>query len=283
MTTAFVFSGGGSLGAVEVGMLLALTEAGVGADLAVGASVGAINAAWFADHPDAAGAEGLASIWRGIRRSDVFPTRLATGLLGFLGRRDGLVPADGLRRLITRNMSSSRIEDTTIPVHVVAAEITSGLEVVLSAGDTVDVLAASAAIPGIFPPVEIDGRTLVDGGVLNNTPVSRAVKAGATEIYILPTGYACALARPPRGALDVALQAVTLMVHQRLSNDVVRYQDEVDLHVIPPLCPLDVSPIDFSRTEELIERGRESTLGWLASSGRSGPRQADVLRLHPHG
>ncbi|MBS1836921.1 MAG: patatin-like phospholipase family protein [Actinobacteria bacterium] len=282
MTTAFVFSGGGSLGAVEVGMMLALAEAGIAPDLVVGTSVGAINAAWVADHPDVAGAEQLASIWYGIRRSDVFPTRLLTGLLGFLGRRDSLLTAAGLRRLIEANMSTDRIEATRVPLHVVAADITTGLEVVMTSGPTVDVLTASAAIPGVFPPVEIGGRTLVDGGVLNNTPVSCAVGAGATEVYVLPTGYACALSQPPRAALDVAIHAVTLMIHQRLAADVDEYQQQVDLHVVPPLCPLEVSPVDFGQTRELVARARASTQRWLASDARSGAGQSSVLRLHSH-
>lgn len=282
MTTAFVFSGGGSLGAVEVGMLLALTDAGIAPDLVVGTSVGAINAGWVADHPDAEGAERLASIWRGIRRRDVFPARPITGFLGFVGRRDSLLSAAGLRRLIESNMGSNRIESTRVPLRVVAADITTGLEVVLASGPTVEVLCASAAIPGVFPPVAIGGRTLVDGGVLNNTPVSCAVTAGATDVYVLPTGYACALSCPPRAALDVAVHAVTLMIHQRLASDVVEFQERVDLHVAPPLCPLDVSPIDFSRTGELIDRARSSTARWLASDAHSGADQSSVLRLHTH-
>lgn len=282
MTTAFVFSGGGSLGAVEVGMLLALAEAGIAPDLVVGTSVGAINAGWVADHPDADGAERLAGIWRGIRRSDVFPTRLLTGFLGFIGRRDSLLTGAGLRRLVETNMSSDRIEATSVPLHVVAADITTGMEVVLSSGPTVEVLAASAAIPGVFPPVEVGHRMLVDGGVLNNTPVSCAVDEGATEIYVLPTGYACALSRPPRAALEVAIHAVTLMIHQRLASDVLAYQERVSLHVAPPLCPLDVSPIDFSRTGELIDRAHASTARWLTSDAHRGPEQDRVLRLHSH-
>lgn len=277
-----MFSGGGSLGAVEVGMLLALTDAGIKPDLVVGTSVGAINAAWVADHPDKAGVEELASIWSGIRRRHVFPSRPLTGLLGFIGRRDSLVPANALRRLIAANAGSLRLEDTAIPLRVVAAEITTGMEVVLSTGSAVDALAASAAIPGIFPPVTIDGRVLVDGGVLDNTPVSCAVREGATEVYVLPTAFACALSEPPRGALEVALQAITLMIHQRLARDVTTYRDVVDLHVAPPLCPLSVSPLDFSRTGELIERARVATESWLAGGVRDRPDPVAVLGTHRH-
>jgi NTE family protein len=167
-------------------------------------------------------------------------------------------------------------------VQVVTTEITSGVEVVVSSGDAVDAVAASAAIPGVFPPVMIDGQQLVDGGVANNTPISHAIDAGATTIYVLPTGYACSLHDAPRGALGMALQSITLLVQQRLAADVARYQDTVDLRVLAPLCPLAVSPLDFSHTTELIERAHGSAAGWL-DNYRGRPDQAAALapRRHP--
>jgi NTE family protein len=201
MTTAFVFSGGGSLGAVQAGMLLALAETGIYPDLVVGASVGAFNAAWVAGYPDAEGAEHLATIWRGVRRSDVFPTHLLTGFLGFVGKRDSLVLPDNLRRLVTTNLSYEKLEEAKLPVMVVAADITTGMEVVLKQGSALDALLASAAIPGVLPPVVIGPQTLVDGGVFNNAPISHAIEAGANKIYVLPTGYVCALYRSHREVL----------------------------------------------------------------------------------
>lgn len=282
MTTAFVFSGGGSLGAVQAGMLLALAEADIYPDLVVGTSVGAINAAWVAGQPDAEGARRLAEIWRGVRRNDVFPTQFVNGFLAFVGRRNCLIQSDNLRHLIAANLSFEKLEDAKLPLMVVAADITTGMEVVLSEGNALDALAASAAIPGVFPPVVIGAQTLVDGGVLNNAPISHAIDAGATRVYVLPTGYACALVKPPRGALAIALQSITLLVHQRLAGDVSKYQDVVELHVMPPLCPLTVSPIDFSHTAELIERARSSTSEWLKSSAEGTSDQTRVLKLHRH-
>lgn len=281
MTTAFVLSGGGSLGAVQVGMLLALAERDITPDLVVGTSAGAINAAWVAGRPGLDGARDLADVWRAVRRDDVFPVRPLVGLLGFLGRTDHLVPAEPLRALLRRHLTYTRLEDATLPVQVVTTEITSGIEVVHSRGDAVDAVAASAAIPGVFPAVTIDGRELVDGGVANNTPISHAIDAGATTVYVLPTGYACSLRGAPRGALGMALQAITLLVQQRLVADVARYQDRVDLRVLSPLCPLTVSPLDFSHTAELIERARTSAVAWLEGDQRS-PDQAAILAPHRH-
>lgn len=280
VTTAFVLSGGGSLGSVQAGMVLALAEREIFPDLLVGTSVGAVNAAWLAGHPGREGADALADVWRSVRRSDIFPTGFVTGLRGFVGRRDHLVSSHGLRMLLTRRLTFTCLEDATIPVHVVASDITTGEEVVLSTGNAVDAVTASAAIPGVFPPVKIGGRVLVDGAVANNVPIAHAVARGADHIYVLPTGYACAMKEAPRSALGVALQSLTLMLAQRLAIDVERYEREVDLVVLPPLCPLAVSPVDFSHSAELIDRARDSSGEWLDRPHRSLPHA--VLGLHRH-
>ena len=260
-------------------MVLALTERGIYPDLLVGTSVGAVNAGWLAGHPGPDGAAQLAKVWRSIRRTDIFPADLR-GLLGFVGRSDHLFSPRGLRSVLRRHLTFDRLEDATIPVLVVATDITTGEELVLSRGDATDAIAASAAIPGVFPPVMIDGRPLVDGAVANNVPIAHAVDHGATKIYVLPTGYACALTHSPRSALGVALQALTLLLAQGLARDVERYERDVELVVLPPLCPLDVSPVDFSQTDDLIERARVTSGEWLDKSHRMLPHA--VLGLHRH-
>ncbi|MGH3637221.1 MAG: patatin-like phospholipase family protein, partial [Mycobacterium sp.] len=193
MTTAFVLSGGASLGSIQVGMLLSLAEGGITPDFIVGTSVGAVNGGWVASRPDAAGISALADVWRSLSRADVFPTRPIVGLLGFLGLRSYLVPNQGLRRLLTGHLEFCRLEDAPIPLHVVATDVLSGHDVLLSSGDACDAIAASSAIPVVFPPVNVNGRDLMDGGVVNNTPLSHAVALGADQIWVLPTGYSCAL------------------------------------------------------------------------------------------
>lgn len=281
MTTAFVLSGGGSLGSVQVGMLLALAERGIQPDLLVGTSVGALNAAWVAGEPGPDGVHRLAEIWRGVGRDDVFPLRLRTSLPGILGRRDHLIPSANLRALLRRHLGYRNLEEAKVPLKVVATDITTGFEYVMDRGDAIDAITASASIPGVFPPVIVDGHYLVDGGVADNAPLSVAVEANADAIYLLPTGYACALERAPDSALGVAVQALTLLVQQRLISDVDRYQGRVKITVLPPLCPLDVSPIDFSRTDELIELSHQSSGRWLDRPHQP-PDQAAVLSLHEH-
>lgn len=157
----------------------------------------------------------------------------------------------------------------------------SGQDVLLSAGDAVDAIAASAAIPAVFPPVTIDGRDLIDGGVVNNTPLWHAVALGADVIWVLPTGYSCALPESPKSALAMALHGLTLTVNQRLAIDVARFESRVDLRVIPPLCPVHVSPADFSQSAQLIDRSHEAACRWL-SSRRPVTGQAALLEPHRH-
>lgn len=281
MPNAFVLSGGAALGAAQVGMLLALAEADVVPDMVIGTSVGAVNGGWLAAKPDRAGLDELAELWRGLTRDDVFPTHPVTGLLGFLGYRRNLVPDAGIRRLVSEHLCFGRLEDAPIPLHVITADVLSGEDVRLSTGDAVDAITASASIPGVFPPVTIDGRAHMDGGVVNNTPISHAIDLGADVVWVLSTGYACDLDSPPRGALAMALHALTLTVNQRLAVDIERYESMVDLRVAPPLCPIRTTPADFGHGAELIDRARESTSTWLNQRHRT-VGQADLLAPHRH-
>lgn len=280
MTTAFVLSGGASLGAVEVGMLRALAERDVVPDMLFGTSVGAINAAVMADQPGMDGVERLTSIWTSLRRNDVFPVDAITLMRAAL-RHDHLVSAAPLRRLIRRNLDYERLEDARLPLTVIATEVTTGLEVVLSSGDVTDALVASSALPGVFRPVRIGDQVLMDGGVADHTPISQAVAAGADTVYVLVAGYACALLEPPGDALGMAMHAISLLTTQRMMRDVRDYQDQLDLRVLPPPCPLRVGPTDFSRAQELIDLGHASATRYL-----DGPRpvdQSSMLSLHRHG
>jgi NTE family protein len=280
MRTAFVLSGGGNLGAVQAGMLLALADRGVRPDVMVGTSVGALNAAYLAADPSPAGVQRLATLWRGIRRQQVFPTSPLRAVTAFSGRSNALVDPGPLRRFLGEHIPYADLADAPWPVAVVATEVTTGAEVVMRRGDVVDAVMASAAVPGVYPPVVVDGHVLMDGGIVNHTPIAVATTMGADVVYVLPTGHACALPGPPRSALGMALHAVATAVQQRLVRDVASLQDTVELRVAPPLCPVSVAPTDFTQTAGLIERARESTRRWL---DRPVPADQSLqLRLHAH-
>ncbi|MEM7322689.1 MAG: patatin-like phospholipase family protein [Actinomycetota bacterium] len=273
MTVAFVLSGGASLGAIQVGMLAALEDAGIAPDLVVGTSVGALNGSWVASGRPV---RGLADVWCSLERSDLFPLDPLVGLRGFTGRSTHFISDRGVRSVLRQHLGFERLEDAPLPFRVVACDARSGDEVVLQRGSAVEAILASSALPGIYPPVSIDGRLLIDGGIVNNTPISLAVQAGATDVWVLSTGYACGLPSAPTGAINMALHAVGLLVQQRLANEVSNRRYPVPVHLVPPPCPVDATATDFSRTGELIERAHRGTAQWLANG------RPNAMPLHPH-
>jgi NTE family protein len=149
MSTAFVLSGGASLGAIQVGMLEALYEREISPDLIVGTSAGALNGAFIASRPPTVEtARQLGGIWRGLSRSQVFPVNPLTGFLGFVGTRSHLAPQRGLRRLIQRHISVQRLEQTSVPLHVVATDLLLGEDVRLSRGPLLEAVLGSAGHSG---------------------------------------------------------------------------------------------------------------------------------------
>jgi len=276
--TAFVFAGGGSLGAIQVGMLRTLLSAGVRPDFVVGASVGAINASYFAGAPDLEGVSALERIWSGLHRSDIFPLTLASAF-GLLRHPGNLVDPGGLRQLIETNLPYRLLEDAQIPLNIMATN-QQGEAVRLSSGPVVEAILASTAIPGIFPPVYIDDEALMDGAIAANTPMLLAIELGASRIIILPTGYACALKEPPTRAAGKALHAITLMINWQLMHELERIPADVEVHIVPTLCPLAVSPFDFSAARELIERGAQSSKKWIEEGGLT--RRSSPQELSPH-
>jgi NTE family protein len=276
---AFVLSGGASLGAVQVGMLHALYERGITPQLVVGTSAGAINGAFIASRSQTVEtASELAGIWRTVRRGQVFPLNPLSGFLGFVGSRDHLVPSSGLRKLVAEYSQHPRLEQMPIEFHVVAVDVVTGEELLLSRGPTVDAVMASGAIPAVLAPVAWEERLLMDGGVANNTPISHAVELGAREIYVLPSGHSCALEQPPSSALGMALHALTLLTQSRLIADVELHRDNAKLVVLPPPCPLGIQPIDFGHADELIERSLADGRAFLDRGGAEGP----TIRMHMH-
>ncbi len=280
--TAFVFAGGGSLGAVHVGMLKALTRYGLRPDFVVGASVGAINAAYFAFEPSLPGVLRLEQIWERLGSNDVFPFSWTNSLLSLLGKRDHFVAPFRLQSLIETELPNRRLEDAVIPCHVIATDLLSGTETSFAEGPVLQALMASSAIPALFPPVQWRGRYLVDGGVTSNTPISAAVRLGATRVVVLPTGMSCAIDAPPRGAIAVALHAVNLLVMQQLANDMERFRDQAELIVVPPLCPMTTTPYDFSHSRELIRRAAATTRLWLKKGGIGSRNPSRALLVHHH-
>jgi NTE family protein len=255
--TAFVLAGGASLAAMQAGMLRALYERGIVPDLLVATSAGALNAAYIASRPQTVDtATKLAQVWSGLHRDDVFPIHPRLVLGGLANHRDHLVPDTGVRRLAARHLEIERLQDAPIPLHLVAFDLLHGAEVRLSTGNALDAVLAATAIPGVLPPVSIGGQLLVDGGVVDNTPISQAVELGAERIYVLPTDDPLNHSLPagPRGALDAAVHAFTLLLSTRLQADLTRYATTAELIVLPAPNPHHVQPTDFDHATSLIRQ-----------------------------
>ena len=279
--TAFVFAGGGSFGAIQVGMLHSLAAHGITADMVVGSSVGALNGAFYAGDPTPGGVERLGDIWRGLTRHDVFPIGWRA-VLSFLWRRDFLIPHDGIRKLIDDHIPYRNLQDARLPVHIVTTDIITGDSVVLSEGPTADAIVASTAIPGAFMPVHYKDYYLADGAISSNTPIRVAIRKGARRLVILPTGHACATQAPPVGAVANALHALTLLIARQLVSELETLAPDIEYFVVPPLCPLVGSPYDFSRTADHIDRAILSTDAWLAQHGLQQGKIPHEMRLHSH-
>jgi NTE family protein len=279
--TALVLAGGGSFGAIQVGMMHSLAAHGISADMVVGSSVGALNGAYYAGDPTLKGVLQLETIWRGLKRHDVFPVTWRT-LLGFLWRRDFLIPHDGVQKLIDDNLPYRNLEDAKLPLHIVTTDIVTGDSIVLSEGPAAQAIIASTAIPGAFAPVRYNDFYLADGAISSNTPIRVAVANGAQRLIILPTGYACATHAPPVGAVANALHALTLLIARQLVSELEGLDPSIDFFVVPPLCPLVGSPYDFSRTDDHIERSIQSTDAWLAQGGIERGGIPEEMRPHSH-
>jgi NTE family protein len=279
MTTAWVLQGGASFGAAQVGMARALLEAGHHPDLLYGTSAGALNASWLATDPTLAGLEDLNRLWTEVKRGDVFPFRPLTAVMGLAGVRDHTVSSAGLARWLRTTTRLRRLEDGVLSLTVVATDIESGQEVLLDSGPAVPALLASSAMPGVFPPVQIGGRWLMDGSVASDTPIGPAVRAGATQIWVLPSVPTMRTARP-RTALDVLLRSSSIMLARHNTASVEYWSACCELYVVPaPLVP-GVSPFKFDKSPELIEAAYHLASSWLPGAkpisasergGTSGP------------
>lgn len=274
---AIVLSGGGSLGALQAGQLRALTELGLRPDLIVGTSVGAINGLFMASDFSLSRAKALVTLWRGLRRRDVFGGLGVGSLLRLVRGRDALASARPLAALAARVLPA-RLEDLAIPTHVVAVDCLTGLERVLSGGDLRRNALASAAIPGVFPPVVIDGRALVDGGLVANVPLLQAAHLGAKTMIVCDASFPCSLPRPPDGVIAAILHALALALRNQARLILPLLAPKHTVLYLPAPCPLAVAPHDFSQTDALIEAGYELALDFMS---RVDPAVRGTVG-HPH-
>lgn len=262
---AFVLSGGGNLGALQIGMLRALAERAVVPDVVLGCSVGAINGAAFAEDPTLAGVGRLERLWRELDGRELMPSGLLPGMVA-LARRGGAINGnDGLRRVLEAELWARTFEDLAVPFQCVATDVVGVNEVWFASGPLIEPILASAAIPAVYPAVEIDGVRYLDGAIVDDVPVGRAVELGARTIYVLQVG---AFARPrpePRRPLDVAVQAYWIGRQHRFKRELAAMPPGVDVHLLPTGRTPSMRYNDFTRSVELIALAYEASRAYLDS------------------
>src|SRR4051812_17948991 len=265
MTVAFVLGGGGQLGAHEAGMLRALLEREIRPDAVVGTSVGAINGAAVASEPSVAMTLRLAELWGSI---DVFEGSIFERIATLARTRTHLHDNTTLRATLTEALPIAVIEELPVRFECVAASIEAAAEHWFTRGSLVDAVLASAAAPGVLPPVEIGGEHFIDGGIVNSIPVARAVTLGATRIFVMHVGRIDRPLAPPRWPWEVALVAFEVARRHRFHGDLKALPDSVEVHVMPTGQPdppryNDLSALRYriaANVEENIARAHAASL-----------------------
>ncbi|MEO5710350.1 MAG: patatin-like phospholipase family protein [Nocardioidaceae bacterium] len=232
--TAFVLGGGGLLGAVEVGMLRALLDQGVRPDLILGTSVGALNGVLVAKDPTPAVVQRLMALWESAAGSgEVY----GDGPMRQVGRavRTGthLHSAKPLRDRLVAELGDLTFADLVVPFQCCAASIERAAEHWFTSGRVTDAVMASAAVPGLLRPAEVDGEHYLDGGIVNSIPVGRAVECGATRIFVLQVGRVDQPLTVPTKPWEVARVSFEIARRHRFHREMAQVPEHVTAHVLP--------------------------------------------------
>ena len=268
---AFVLGGGGLRGAAEVGMVKALGETDVRPDIVVGTSIGSINGAVIASGPLDEMAERLVGMWDELTESGVLREGALSRVANIARHRTHLHTNQAMRKLLLDWLPHATFEELPTPFQCSAACVETSSEWWFESGPLIDAVLSSCAVPGLLPPVEVNGRHFIDGGVVNSIPISRALELGATTIYVLHVGNIDTPLRVPRNAWDVAFVAFEISRRHRFHRDMESLPEGVTIHVLPTgLDPNakfnDPSKLRYNHSRSIrdgIERAYDETARYL--------------------
>lgn len=261
-------------GAAQAGMLEVLCEAGFRPDIIVGVSAGALNGVYMAQDFTTARSRDLVLEWYASDSKELFPTRPAAQVLNLIRRRDALHAATGVRQAVAR-YAPEDLASTQIPVFVGATGLKSGATVWWSTGGALERVCASTALPGVFPPVEVDGELYVDGGVLCNVPVLKAVELNASKIVCLDMRQDDDEPDLHTSALAVLLRSFAVTRHELQRLHVSMVPVSLDFHHVVAHLPR-LAPHDFSQSHALAEAGRKAMRTYLESSSLLEAKRPDA-------
>jgi len=232
--TAFVLGGGGLLGAVEVGMLRALFEAGISPDLILGTSVGALNGALVAADPSPGVIGRLVKLWESAAGSkEVYGDGAVRQVTRAMRTGTHLHSAKPLRERLQQELGDLSFDDLVIPFQCCAASIERAAEHWFTEGRVADAVMASAAVPGLLRPARVNGEHYLDGGIVNSIPVGRAVDCGATRIFVLQVGRVDRPLKPPSKPWEVARVSFEIARRHRFIREMAALPEQVTAHVLP--------------------------------------------------
>lgn len=270
---AFVFSGGGSRGAMEAGGVKALYEHGIRPDMVVGSSAGAMNAAFLAIDPTPEGVDRLCGIWRDLRSRDIVPGNAISKFWRVIRGRPSIVTGDALRTFVEQHIPADKQtfgQLSGLKLYITAANLQTSTLYLYGEdknASIVDAVMASSAFPGVFPPVQISGWQYVDGGLILNVPISIAIDKGATAVYALDVAYTGGIYGPAKDLLTVLFRVVSVALHQDLLAE-LKYAAQVPgvrtHHIIIRGVP-QAGDFDFDHGAEMIEAGYDAVKRYLVS------------------
>ncbi|HTZ45076.1 MAG TPA: patatin-like phospholipase family protein [Jatrophihabitans sp.] len=269
--TAFVFGGGGVLGATQVGMLHALLDRGIAPDLIVGTSVGALNGAMLAADPSPAMVGRLAEVWSSLSRAGVFSDSVVAQVARLAAQRTHLHSTSALRELLAEHLGRRRIEELPVRFECVAASIERSVAHWFATGPVVDAVVASCSVPGLFPPARVPvgdrAEHFYDGGLVHSIPVGRAARLGAERIYVLHVGRIEHPLQPPRWPWQVGMVAFEIARRNRFVEEMAALTGGTTVHVLPSGEPegrtVNLRYRDMRRVGERIDRARVATAEYL--------------------
>lgn len=228
---ALVLGGGGTFGIIQAAYIHAVLEAGFRPTIVVGTSVGSLNGAWVALHPD--DPDGLLDVWLGLDRLNILHLNPFHLLRRLIRHPVSICENRVVPELIARHLGDRLFSDTAVPLAVVATNLSRGTKHVFRAGPLGHAILASTAIPGVFPPVEIDGELFVDGGIAASVDLETAVTMGATEILAIDLTPPAGPARP-RTALGVLRQSFGIAAHASTDAMEACLKDRLPVCVLRP-------------------------------------------------
>ncbi len=233
--------GGAARGYAHIGVLKILERERIPVDLIAGTSMGSLVGAYYAC---------------GFRSSELEEIAIATkrrhiGSIGF--SKKGLLSTRKITKMLSRNIGSRTFQDLAIPLSIVTTDILTGEEVVISTGSVKEAVLASISIAGVFPPREVDGRLLIDGGYVNQVPVSVVRNMGADFVIAVDVGFLAEKRDKYNNAIQISMRAIDIMAKKLMAME----EKDADVIIKPDVESESITA--YHKAEFFIEAGAKTT------------------------